>query len=84
MHGSEGAGVAIEDRRYLLNLYPRCFIGRDAVAWLRKNEGLGRREAIHVGRLMVERGHFHHVLDEHPFDDGVFFYRFYADEPSAD
>ena len=25
-------------------------------------------------------GVFHHVLDEHPFRDGTFFYRFYADE----
>ncbi len=73
-------GVGIQDRRYLLNLYPRCFVGRDAVAWLERNVGLGRREAIHLGRLMVERRIFHHVLDEHPFDDGGYFYRFYADE----
>ena len=41
---------------------------------------VSRDEAVHLGQSLVERGIFHHVLDEHPFRDGNFFYRFYADE----
>lgn len=76
---SEG-GLAIEDRRHLWNVYPRCFTGREAVDWLARTEGMPRREALRLGRLLIERGLLHHVLDEHPFDDANYFYRFYADE----
>lgn len=73
-------GVAIEDRRYRLNLYPRCFVGSEAVDWLERSEGLSRKEAVRLGCRMVERGLFHHVLDEHTFADANYFYRFRADE----
>lgn len=76
-------GLAIEDRRHLLNLYPRCFVGREAVAWLVKNEGLSHAEALAVGALLVERGLLHHVLDEHGFEDAGYFYRFRGDEPDV-
>jgi len=73
-------GLAIEDRRHLWNVYPRCFTGREAIDWLVRAEGTSRREALRLGRLLAERGLLHHVLDEHPFDDANFFYRFYRDE----
>jgi potassium efflux system protein len=73
-------GVPIRDRRRLLARHPRCFVGGEAVAWLMQREGLTRGEAIAVGRDLVERGVIHHVLDEHDFRDGPFFYRFRADE----
>jgi len=73
-------GVAIEDRRHLLSHYRKCFVGSEAVEWLMRANGLSRDEAIHLGQSLVERRIFHHVLDEHPFRDGYFFYRFYADE----
>jgi hypothetical protein len=73
-------GVAIEDRRHLATLYPRCFVGREAVDWLVRTEELTREEAVAVGHLLVENGTIHHVLDEHPFRDGRYFYRFRADE----
>ncbi|MEP7010475.1 MAG: mechanosensitive ion channel domain-containing protein [Acidobacteriota bacterium] len=76
-------GVAIEDRRHLWNVYPRCLTGREAVDWLVRAEGTSRREALRVGRLLVERGLLHHVLDEHPFEDANYFYRFYADEQAG-
>jgi len=44
-------------------------------------EGLTRDEALAVGNLLVRRRIVHHVLDEHGFEDGNLFYRFYADEP---
>jgi len=76
-------GVAIADRRHLLSTYPRSFVGREAVAWLRRHAGLTRDEALAVGRLLVERRMAHHVLDEHGFEDGGLFYRFYADEVAS-
>ena len=73
-------GVPIADRRHRLRLYPRCFVGADAIAWLVENEGLRHDEAVAVGELMVERNLLHHVLDEHTFRDGNLFYRFRADD----
>jgi small-conductance mechanosensitive channel len=76
-------GVAIEDRRYRLSIHRRCFVGGEAVQWLVAREGLTRAEARALGERLVERGLAHHVLDEHGFEDGHLFYRFYADETSA-
>jgi potassium-dependent mechanosensitive channel len=73
-------GVAIGDRRHLLNVYPKCFVGHEAVEWMTKVEGLTHDEAVSLGSLLVERGLIHHVLDEHGFEDGNLFYRFVADE----
>ncbi len=73
-------GVAIADRRHLLTQYTRCFVGSDAVEWLMRAQDLSRAEAVRLGQTLIERGILHHVLDEHPFRDGAFFYRFYADE----
>jgi len=73
-------GLAIADRRHLLSVYPRCFVGAHAVEWLMRARDLTRDEAVRLGQTLVERGVIHHVLDEHPFRDGNFFYRFYTDE----
>jgi hypothetical protein len=73
-------GVPIADRRHLLRVHPRCFVGRDAVEWMVRSGEVTRAEAVAFGRLLVERGVIHHVLDEHDFEDGNLFYRFYADE----
>jgi len=80
----EPGGLEIRDRRHLLQHYPRCFVGRDAVRWLLEHEGLSRREALRAGALLVERGLLRHVLDEHPFADAGYFYRFAADEEAGE
>jgi hypothetical protein len=82
MHMRGPSGLAIEDRRYRLTVYPKCFVGSEAVAWLMRTHELTREEAIRLGQSLVDRGVIHHVLDEHPFRDGQYFYRFYADEAS--
>ncbi|HJW68203.1 MAG TPA: hypothetical protein VJ829_02475 [Candidatus Binatia bacterium] len=48
LHGP--SGVDIGDRRHLLTVYRRCFIGRDAVDWLARNEGLTRADGCDSGR----------------------------------
>jgi hypothetical protein len=76
-------GIAIADRRHLLQRYPRCFVGAEAVDWLARTQECSRDEAVRLGQTLVERGIIHHVLDEHPFRDGQFYYRFYVDEQMA-
>ena len=33
-----------------------------------------------AGQQLLEAGFFHHVVDDHHFEDKPFFYRFYLDE----
>lgn len=73
-------GIEIKDRRYRLNVYPQCFVGSEAVAWLMRTQRATRTEAIRIGQLLLERGIIHHVVDAHPFEDSNLFYRFYSDE----
>ncbi|MEM7761043.1 MAG: mechanosensitive ion channel domain-containing protein [Cyanobacteria bacterium P01_A01_bin.40] len=78
MRGDDG--LAIADRRYHFNLYPKCFIGSEAVNWIIKQQGFSREEAIELGQILIERGIIHHVTDEHSFQDSYLFYRFCVDE----
>lgn len=78
MHGADG--VQVSDRRYLLRVYRDCFVGSEAVDWLQRTEALTRNEARIVGERLVELGWVRHVLDEHGFLDGHFYYRFCENE----
>jgi len=69
-------GVEICDRRHLLTVFAGCFVGREAVDWLVEREHLSRAEGTALGQRLLEQGAIHHVLDEHDFRDGHFFYRF--------
>ena len=73
-------GVEIADRSYLGKPFARCFVGREAVDWLRSRCGIALGEAEDLGQRMLELGLLHHVVDEHPFMDGPNFYRFLCDE----
>ncbi len=73
-------GITIKDRWFRLKLYPECFIGSDLVLWLRANLGVSEQEAIEIGQVLIDQGLIHHVVDEHPFRNTYYFYRFYADE----
>ncbi len=79
MRGSNG--VEIRDRRFGLHVYPRCFVGTEAVNWLMQTQLASREEAVRLGQTLMEQGLLHHVTDEHFFKDDYLFYRFYADEP---
>jgi len=80
--GQLRSSISIEDRRYRLNLYPRCFVGSEAVAWLMTTQKATKVEAIRLGQALIDRKIIHHVLDEHAFADAYLFYRFYSDEPN--
>ena len=74
MGGPEG--VTVQDRRYILRVFPKCFLGNEAVSWLVENTRLTRAEALSLGQRMLELGFLRHVLDEHGFQDGHYFYTF--------
>ncbi|MEL6224141.1 MAG: mechanosensitive ion channel domain-containing protein [Cyanobacteria bacterium J06627_8] len=78
MRGPEG--IEIKDRRYRLRTFSNCFVGNEAVQWLMQYQKATHEEALRIGQLLVEKGIFHHVTDEHTFEDAYLFYRFYEDE----
>lgn len=73
-------GVEIKTRRHKLKLFQRCFLGTEAVDWIVTKAKLSREDAVTLGQKMIEKGIFHHVLDEHKFKDEDLFYRFNDDE----
>lgn len=73
-------GIEIKDRRYRLRTFSNCFVGNEAINWLMQYQKATREEAIRIGQILVEKSIFHHVADEHTFEDGYLFYRFYEDE----
>jgi hypothetical protein len=73
-------GIKIQDRRYRLNVYPRCLVGSEATTWLVRKFFISDTEAVKLGQKLIDAKLMHHVTDSHPFEDGFFFYRFYWDE----
>ena len=69
-------GVEIKNRVYKFKIYPQCFIGSEAVDWLKKQYNISRSDAIELGQRLRDEKWLHHVCDEHDFEDGYFFYRF--------
>jgi len=68
--------VDVQDRRYLGKEYDDCFVGSEAVAWLREVTQLSTAEVVVIGNRMMMGGVFTHVLGQHPFRNGNLFYRF--------
>lgn len=73
-------GIPVADRRYRLKLYPRTFVGSEAVLWMVKNLRLSQMAAIVLGQEMINAGVFHHVCHAHTFKDEYLFYRWEEDE----
>ena len=47
---------------------------------MRERFRISRKEAVMLGQRLMDVKHIHHVVDDHEFKDGHFFYRFYWDE----
>ena len=70
-------GVSIKDRRYLMRVYKRCFIGQEGVTWLVNHLGLSsREEGVRVGQLLLQSFLISHVCYDHSFKDKYLFYSF--------
>jgi hypothetical protein len=72
--------LPIRDRAYRGEVYARCFAGADALAWMKKTLALNESEAMTLGEWLLELFVIHHVLDDHRFRDGRYFFRFFEDE----
>lgn len=68
-------GLERQDRLYRLRVYADCFIGREAVDWLVRHQGVSREEALCIGQRLTALGLIRHVVDEHDFADTGYFYR---------
>jgi EAL domain-containing protein (putative c-di-GMP-specific phosphodiesterase class I) len=80
---TSAGGLDIRDRLFHLRLYRRCFVGREAVDWLVRHAQVSRADALRLGRRLVALGCLKHVLDEHDFKDGEYFYAV-ASDPARD
>nr|QZX63201.1 glutathione peroxidase isoform 2 [Halisarca dujardinii] len=78
-------GIEIRTRTYHLRSYYACFVASELVDWLVNNtEAETRDDAVGIGQMLVRSDYIHHVVDEHDFEDGFFFFRFRQDEPPTD
>lgn len=70
--------VNIQDRKYGIRQYKKCFVGSEAVdAMLQAGLASTRTEAVELGRSwMTYLGLFQHVCASHIFKDKYLFYRF--------
>ena len=68
-------GLEIRDRTWRARTWTQCFVGADAVAWIVRTQGVGRRRAVQLGRRLAAFGLIQHVAGEHDFEDRNLFYR---------
>ena len=68
-------GLVVQDRQWRLQNFAQCFVGNEAVDWIVRERGVGRREALRIGRRLEALGLITHVADEHDFEDAHLFYR---------
>lgn len=68
--------LVVVDRSYLGKTYPNCWIGQEAVNLLSEMRSMTRHEGELLLHRVMQFGLFSHVLGEHGFIDGHYFYRF--------
>lgn len=68
--------VVVANRTYLGSEYPQCWVGAQAVDVLVAHRPMPRYQAHRILHRLMSFGLFRHVVDEKPFVDGNFFYRF--------
>lgn len=71
----------VGNRRYMLKVYPKSFVGYEAVDWLVGYLGISRSQAIELGRRLLAEGWICHVTNEHHFEDRYLFYKFLDRDP---
>lgn len=64
----------VANRTYNTKKYDDCFVGSAFVDWLVDKHRFSADKAIDIGRQLFDLGAFHHVLNEHPFIDGNYYY----------
>lgn len=69
-------GVDVADRSHRTRKHANCFVGAQAVAWLRSTLSIGLGDAICCGQTLMHLGLIRHVHDEPGFLDSESFFRF--------
>lgn len=73
----------IQDRRYRLRAYQKCFVGNEAVSWVLKHKDVTERSAaVQMMNVLMKYNVIHHVYDDHLFKDEMLFFRFRVDDGS--
>lgn len=72
--------VTVQDRRWGMRVYRKCFVGSEMVSELQalmpaKDTYPSRKAAMMLGKDLQERGYLSHVTKDHSFKDGNLFYR---------
>lgn len=73
-------GIKIQDRNYKFKTYHKCFVGNEAVEWMKQNLDLSTEQAIKLGQRLIDEKWIHHVVNQQEFANEYLFYRFYWDE----
>ncbi len=77
------SGVKAVDRSHRFTSYPACFLGTEAVGWLRGQFQCSTESALQVGQALLTLGLIHHVVHEHGLENAEFFYRLDATQSTS-
>ena len=83
----EKTGVARGPRKYNCQIIQNCFVGSNAVDWIRNQLPNGRNsrcDAILIAQRWFAEGHFCHVGDDDSFADDHIYYTFASGHGSFD
>jgi Domain found in Dishevelled, Egl-10, and Pleckstrin (DEP) len=73
---SSKTGLSVQDRSYHGKTYDNCFIGSEAVDWLKTHTKLSRHDSEILLNRLYSFHTIEHVTQDHDIRDGYFFYRF--------
>jgi len=74
-------GVTVKDRKWRLKTFPQCFIGKEAIDWLVKNQKFSDREkAVNLAQAIMDEGLISHVVEDQYFEDKLLYYCFNTPE----
>jgi len=73
-HAKEG--VPTRDRPWGLRTFSQCFVGREAVEWIAREQNVSTDFAVTIGNSLLHKGVIEHVTRDHEFKNELLFYRF--------
>lgn len=74
-------GLSIKDRKWRNKTFEKCFIGKEAVEWMVSNLKVSKRQALQLGKKLIDQNYIYHVTYDHNFVDGYLFYGFTGSRP---
>lgn len=80
----EGRTALERNRWFRLRRYNACFLGSELIDWLCSQYQCDRGQALVIGQRLVGRGLLVHVMEEHDFEDGPYFYRLVPIEATSE